>query len=173
MKDFFKKIKENEEGQAMFELVLFVPIMVYLGGLIMNFGNSINASINQQKATRGYSYYLLNGNSNGLADRELKQLPNLSIVSNNIIGWRFQEEGNGSISFGSFYRLPNVPFAGSDAEDCLEKYSENQTSCIKIFTLYGVCGETYARMATDNSFFRVDYPGNSVGYSSKSICAFK
>ncbi len=172
LKKYFD-IYKNEDGQAMFELVLFVPILIYLGGLIMNFGNSINASINQQKFTRGYTYYLLNGNSNGLIERDLRQLANLNLVSANIIGWRFKEEGSGSVSFGAYYRLPNVPFAGSASEDCLEKFSDNQTSCIKIFTLYGICGETYSRMSTDNTFFRVDYPRNSVGYSSKSICAFK
>ena len=57
-------ILENSEGQAIFELILFMPFLVYFVTLLFTAGNSINGSINQQKAVRGYFYHLLKGNSN-------------------------------------------------------------------------------------------------------------
>ena len=58
-----KKISLKEEGQAIFELLVFLPVFLFLFVVIYNIGNSINISINQQKATRRYFYYIQKGNS--------------------------------------------------------------------------------------------------------------
>lgn len=168
----FKEIIENEEGQAIFELVIFLPVMLYLMVMLLNVGNSINASINQQKATRGYTYYLLKGNSLGNRRGDLATLTgSINEVSSFIVGWRAEQQGGGTQSFGSFYRLPTLPWVGEGDEDCMAKSSSGdpQTECIKVFTIYGVCGETYAM--TDGSYFKSDYPGSPLG--NQKNCNFK
>lgn len=169
-----KDILENEEGQAIFELVIFLPVMLYLLVMLLNVGNSINASINQQQATRGYTYYLLKGNSLGFRRGDLDGLTgagNVNEVSAFIVGWRVEQESSGTKSFGSSYRLPTLPWIGQDPEDCMDKTDsgEQRTECIKIFTIYGICGESYA--LTEGAYFKSDYPGSPLG--NQKNCNFK
>ena len=52
------KLLDNK-GQAVFETMMFLPVLLFFVVYMTRTGNAINASINQQKATRGYTYYLL------------------------------------------------------------------------------------------------------------------
>lgn len=169
----FKNEINNEDGQSIFELVLFLPIFLYLVVVLLNVGNSINASINQQKATRGYTHYLVKGNSYGFTSKEVAYyetgrggIENLGAY---IIGWRFKEGDSGNSSIGTYYNLPNVPFSGNAREDCSKPTEGSKTHCIKVFTFYGLCGETYSRTA-DSKIDVVNYPGSNKSISDKSIC---
>lgn len=175
VKKLLKPLKNNK-GQAVFELVLFVPIFLYLMSVLLNVGNSINSSINQQKATRGYTYYLLKGNSYTHRKTDLRALEagstdQVQNLGSYIIGWRLKRYGaEGSI--GTYYQMPNVPFSSSIDEDCEEPGDDNETTCLKVFTLYGVCGETYSRIG-GSSYARIDYPlPGSPGMALKSLCVF-
>ena len=53
----------REEGQALFEFVVFLPFLLFILVLMFTLGNAINGSINQQKAARRYFFYLNKGNS--------------------------------------------------------------------------------------------------------------
>ncbi len=63
MGDDVKTILKNQKGQAIFELIIFLPFLIFLYTIYSTTGNAINGSINQQKAVRGYFYGLLRGNS--------------------------------------------------------------------------------------------------------------
>jgi hypothetical protein len=52
----FKTKFLNQEGQAVFELLIFLPFLLFLYTIYYTAGNAINGSINQQKAVRGYFY---------------------------------------------------------------------------------------------------------------------
>lgn len=168
-----REILKNEEGQSIFELVLFLPIFLYLLVVLINIGNSINTSINQQKATRGYTHYLMKGNSYAFNKSELKAYEDAAagfeLVGAYIIGWRYKTGSSNQSSVGSFFNLPNVPFSGNDRENCEEKTDGNKSHCIKIFTFYGVCGETYGRNGNNNIDI-INYPGSSKPISDKSSC---
>jgi hypothetical protein len=59
----FRK-KLDQRGQALIELIIFLPLIFTLYGLIGGFANAINGSINQQKITRSYFYFRAQNSSN-------------------------------------------------------------------------------------------------------------
>lgn len=158
------EILNDEKGQGVFEVMVFLPIMLYLLSILLNVGNSINASINQQKASRGYLFYLLKGNSQGTRKSDLDYFSSngggINLVSPFIVGWRLESGDGGKESFGAYYQLPSVPLGGKNTpkDDCMDKFDGSESStCIKIFTLYGVCGDTYA-LEGDGRFFHTNNP---------------
>ena len=168
-----KDILNREDGQAIFEFMIFLPIMLYMLLMLMNIGNSVNASINQQKAARGYTFYLLKGNSLGNRRIDLAGLESgggsLQEVSSFIIGWRAEQDSAGQKSYASSYKLPTLPWGDNQEEDCLDKTdsSESKTQCIKVFTIFGICGETY--VSDGAKLFRSDSPE----FGSFKSCNFK
>ena len=67
------EILANEKGQAIFEFIVFVPFYVYLLTVLISFGNSLNASINQNKIIRGYYYRVAAGDSRLPYRQDLQQ----------------------------------------------------------------------------------------------------
>ena len=164
---------KNENGQAVFETLLFLPVLFYLAVVMIKVGNSINASINQQKATRGYTFYLLKGNSLGQRVSDLKyletQASGIENASSFIIAWKINPDLEKF--HGSYYKLPTFAGASASDEDCLEdKIEDGVTSCIKVFTMFGVCGESYM-LTPSEGYHKSDYPGGPQGYSKS--CLFK
>src|SRR5665648_323680 len=58
-----KKKLNCQKGQALIELIVFLPLMITLYSVIGGFANAINGSINQQKVSRSYFYYRIQNNS--------------------------------------------------------------------------------------------------------------
>jgi hypothetical protein len=147
---------KSEQGQALFEFIVFLPLVLVLCGVLLVTGNSINASINQQKATRAYFYMFNQHNS---------RLPNARILKS----WK---DESGLVDVGHFAlgwaekivsRLPHTTCFKYNAlfgdikqdETCDEPdLEENQTSYIRPATAYGVCGETYSLKLDDGAQYR-------------------
>ena len=55
--------RSHQKGQALIELIIFLPLMFMFYSMISGFANAINGSINQQKIARSYFYYRLQNNS--------------------------------------------------------------------------------------------------------------
>ena len=144
--DVKKKILDAEKGQAIFELILFMPFLVYFVTLLFTAGSSINGSINQQKATRGYFHYILKGNSILPVKSDLGRLepvvPSVSVAS---IGWAESRPSDGE-QFGACYKFSTLY---SSTDEICKGQAEDETSSIfvKPFTFYGVCSATYTRQA--------------------------
>lgn len=133
-------MKDNK-GQSILEFLVFLPLFLTLMGLIVGLGNSINGSINQQKAVRGYFFYINQNNS---------MVPRPDYQSNAHAGWR---------AFGMFFigwaeRLQNdtspvapcykLPIAVDSSDSvCENSYSERTTQLIRVGSVFGLCGATY------------------------------
>ena len=139
------KIFFNQKGQAIFELILFLPLLMFLYTIFYTTGNSINGSINQQKATRGYFYTLVKQNSyvsrvidiNDLKDEGMK------MIGFHAIGWRDHDQGN-SKSFAPCFKFSSLLKNGTTEEcDSSERDEESSSRFVRVFTFYGVCGATY------------------------------
>lgn len=147
----------GQEGQAIFEFIVFVPFYIYLLTVLMSFGNSLNASINQNKAIRGY-YYRVAASSSRLPTREdLEKLADKGIeaVGMGVIGYQEKEIDAGAALAGC---VGVQRYIGSDAgsETCEEpEDGSNQTRFVRIFTAYGTCGESWR--ADDGNFYGRDY----------------
>lgn len=145
------EIKINDEkGQAVFEMIIFVPLFIFLFTIIYNVGSSINISINQQKAARRYFYYLSKGSSFLPLDFNLsryRQDGDFSVIGMSFIGYRQRDGGSGGatpiatcMKFSSF-------LTGDESEECEDPVDVTEepaaTSFVRIYTGYGVCGDTY------------------------------
>ncbi|MEI8346210.1 MAG: hypothetical protein WCG27_02000, partial [Pseudomonadota bacterium] len=55
--------KKSQQGQSIFEFLIFFPFLLILFFSFSVVGGAINSSINQQKAARGYFFKMTRGNS--------------------------------------------------------------------------------------------------------------
>ncbi len=141
-----KKItnKNNEEGQAVFEFIIFVPFFIFLVLIIYVIGNSINASINQQKITRAYFYFVTSHNSFAPAYQILKDSP-LKYISQDSIGWK--EKGDENRPIAECFPLPTF-FGGKKNDnncDVGPASNDRKVKMIRIYTVYGTCTATYTK----------------------------
>lgn len=144
----------NQKGQAIFEMILFLPFLLFLYTIYYTAGNAISGSINQQKAVRGYFYSLVKGNSYIVTLNELKAHRENSIrrVGFNAIGWNERMDGQKQ-SFAPCFKFSSL-LKNNSTEECegSEREEEGSSRFIRLFTFYGVCGPTYTVDPRDSSF---------------------
>jgi hypothetical protein len=158
---------KKQKGQALFEFIFFMPFMLLLVTLFLNFGGSINGSINQQKATRGYFYSLLMNNSTTPTLDMLKSLQPLDSVGASIAGWSSDEVTGGKTPLGACYRLSNFMTSGpSDKCEDPRDPAAKATNFVRIYTAYGVCSASFRK---ENGKFEYDIMNQSNGGTSCSI----
>ncbi len=135
----------NQKGQALFEMILFLPFLLFLYTIFYSAGNSISGSINQQKAVRGYFYNLVKGNSYLLTSSDLQGFKDkgLKLIGFNAIGFN-SHLGSGTVSYAPCFRFSSLLKNGS-TEDCDGSTRDEQGSSrfIRLYTFYGVCGPAY------------------------------
>lgn len=140
----------NENGQAIFEFVVFLPVLVLMFSIIVNIGNAINASINQQQATRRYAFYLQKGSSISPSARSLALHLDMQKMDLVAIGWANEFDGKNPIS--SCFKFQSL-FGDSKGDETCEKedYADKGSKFIRVYTVFGWCGATYSREG-GNSF---------------------
>ena len=141
--------KRREEGQALFEFIVFLPFLLFVLIIMYTVGNAINGSINQQKATRRYFFYINKGNSTLPTAGYLRDLANdgIELAGAMSVGWR--EKASGETSYATCYSLPTL-FGKSDDDDCDKpSLDDGRSNFVRIYTQFGVCGETYSTFGGD------------------------
>jgi hypothetical protein len=135
--------KADEKGQALIELIIFLPLMFTLYAMIAGFANAINGSINQQKITRSYFYYRVQNNSTVPKPDKNNTFLRWGTFGMYFIGWKdyFMQEER---PVAPCYQV-SVPL---EAEHCDQKYSQPNTLQIRVQTVYGICGATYHKRET-------------------------
>lgn len=145
----------NQKGQALFELIIFLPFLIFLYSIYYTVGSSISASINQQKAVRGYFYALTKGNSyiNTLPELEELSNENIKMVGFSSVGWR-EKSNNGKDAFAPCFTFSSI-LKNDEAEDCFssDREEDSKTRNIRVFTFYGVCGPVYSETSEPNGKF--------------------
>ncbi len=139
-----KHKRDLQKGQALFEFIVFIPFMLVLITTMVTIVGSINASINQVKATRGYLYAILNNNSAGINSdllRKYKDSYGLSVVGAYAIGWREQADGENSLA--SCFKISTFVGEKPENEKCEDQVTEAYSTFIKVKTMYGICTGTY------------------------------
>ncbi len=157
----------NSEGQAIFEFIVFVPFYLYLLTVLMSFGNSLNASINQNKVIRGFFYRDLAGYSYPPIKRDLEQLSGqgIDVVGMAIVGYRDRSDGENAIA--GCVGVQRYIGADGENETCEEPADgETTTRFIRLYTAYGVCGESWSAGS-------LDFYGRSHGSVSAGSCVVR
>jgi hypothetical protein len=158
----------DEKGQAIFEFVMFLPFIIFLFTVLINLTNSINGSINQQKALRGYFYRILMQDSKApnRIDIDFLSGQGRNIIAPVSLGWARKRIGD-SQSFGTCYKF--LSLFGDNDEECDESLSgETSSNFVKVFTFYGVCGSTYLRSSSgffeESHFLKYGSFAGSLGF---------
>ena len=138
-------MKKNEEGQALLELIVFLPLLFTVYALVTGFANAIYGSINQQKATRAYFYYRVQNNST--IPRRPPDGTGWKRYGTFFVGWR--EKVQDDQPFLPCYRV-SIPVANATDDNCDNEYSASgddtpSTQFMRVGTVYGFCGATYVR----------------------------
>lgn len=146
-----KKILNTQQGQAVFEMIIFLPFLVFLYSIYYTTGNSISGSINQQKAVRGYFYSLTKGNSylNTKIDLdEYSTTGTIVSVGFSALGWREKTTDGGKNAFSPCFKFSSM-LKNNIEEPCdsPDRDEESSSRNIRVFTFYGVCGPVYMKVA--------------------------
>jgi hypothetical protein len=159
------KQETDQSGQALIELIIFLPLMFTLYSMISGFASAINGSINQQKATRAYFYYRVQNNST--LPKPAPNTGNQTYLSENwqkfgmyFLGWMdyLKDEITPVMPC---YRV-TIPLTPSNGDICEESYSNETSQFIRVGTVYGACGATYARRPGSTTAFNIpDFDGSS------------
>lgn len=157
----------NEKGQAIFELVIFMPFLIYMFTVIVTVGNSINASINQQKVTRGYSFYLIKGNSTIPTMDDLIgtfQAGAIEKGSAVVVGWK-EDDMNGEVPKAPCFKFSS--FLGNTPTDTCEEPQivDKKSAFIRVYTVFGLCGATYG--SDGSGFYKPLY--RNIGLNSCTL----
>lgn len=131
----------EQKGQALIELIVFLPLMITLYSVIGGFAGSINGSINQQKATRSYFYYRVQNSSHIPGRKAGDATFSWNQFGMFYVGWKEKFTGDQNPVMPC-YRV-SIPFKGSNGEKCEEPYNKENTLWVRVGTVYGVCGATY------------------------------
>jgi hypothetical protein len=159
MVDKIQKLILNDKGQAVFELVIFLPFLIFLYSIYYTAGNSISGSINQQKAVRGYFYSLTKGNSylNSLGDLNEYSDRSIKAVGFSTLGWREKSSAGGQNGFAPCFKFSSI-LKNEATEECdgSDREGEGSSRFIRVFTYYGVCGPVYTESSdTNGKFFEI------------------
>lgn len=145
-------MKKKQGGQAIFELIIFLPILIAMISFFIVIGNAINGSINQQKILRGYFYYYLKGNSRGQTNRDLEELGHFR-VGMMTLAWA--ERLDDTAPFSTCYQMSSVfGEIGTPGEECDDPMSGEISRYIKPRTAYGICSETFEQ---ENNTYRTQH----------------
>ncbi len=158
-----KKIFFNQKGQAVFEMILFLPFLMFLYTIYYTTGNSINGSINQQKAVRGYFYTLVKGNSYVIPFVELKHFRSLGISKVGFFSLGWDDHLTNDKPFAPCFRFSSI-LKNKTTEECNsgEREAPDSSRFIRVFTYYGVCGPYYTPSSVDRDSYSIDQPNQAL-----------
>jgi hypothetical protein len=153
MVDNMKKHLSNQKGQAIFEMILFIPFIMFLYTIYYTAGNAISGSITQQTSVRGYFYISMKGNSfvNTSPELQILKSKGMKTIGFNSFGWADHLGSNGgSESYGTCYSFSSLLRNGSsDTCDGAEREKPGSSPFVRVFTFYGVCGPVYTTNSQD------------------------
>lgn len=161
------KKENNEKGQALIELIVFLPLMITLYSVIGGLASSINGSINQQKVTRAYFYYRIQNNST-IPTPKSGDYNTWKKFGMFFIGWKdyFQDS---STPVMPCYKV-SIPFKNSPQDKCEDSYSEQKTLWVRVGTVYGVCGATFMFLSGTDATYLPDSGYRFEEVTDRSSC---
>lgn len=149
----------TQEGQALFEFIIFIPFFLLTYSLVLSIGSSINGAINQQKVTRGYFFARTKNNSTIPTPQELDLITAQSAIGMTYVGWRSDEQNQ--VPIAPCYKLTQFNLTTPDA--CLDDYTGTSTQQIRVKTVFGLCGATYSKQGGRIQYLPAQFIANRGG----------
>ncbi len=138
---------KDQKGQALIELIVFLPLMFTVYAVISGFANAINGSINQQKVVRGYFYFRTQNNS--MIPKPIEDHAQYQRFGADFLGWKEFFGGNEQ-PMAPCYKV-SIPVRAGNSDSCANQYSEPSSLYMRVGTAYGVCGGTYINVSNNIS----------------------
>ena len=173
----FLTMAANHRGQAIFEFIIFLPIILIFYGVIVAVSSAINGSINQQKATRGFTYGLIKGNptipirilvrTNFEDGDEKVRLQGMFV---HLYGDRLTT-GEPRQPYATCYQVPS--YGQGEAEQCddpITDPNDKSSPLIRVKTAYGLCGATYVINTEQNDRIEENHFHSITRRSTKEGC---
>jgi len=147
--EIFKNHCGHSRGQALFEFLVFTPLLLGLIVTFLSVSSAINGNINQQKALRGYIYNIMKGNPFIISNNDLKLL---SKERASFFAIGYNEKNQGEKPFATCYKMHLFGNSNGGGENCDSSgRSGSDTRFIRVLTVYGLCAATFLR--PDGKFF--------------------
>jgi hypothetical protein len=158
---------KNEQGQAIFEFVVFIPFFLVLFTIFVSLAGSINSAINQQKATRGYFFYSIKGNSMLPPAEDLLELQENGVHTVGMYAFGWRKSGVGKTPYAPCYKLQSFQNETIErkCEDAVP-FGEEISSYIKVMSVFGVCSATYTSIG--DGYVPVEYNSSVLGRGAGS-----
>lgn len=142
------KFKLDEKGQALIEFIMFVPFLLILYSITLTLGAAVNGSINQQKITRGYFFSRVKHNSMAPTQINLQSLGTLGSAGLVVFGWMEKFASGTDLPKAPCYKMRSL--LNADPSDSCDTTYDQATQFIRVSTVYGLCGATYANINSPN-----------------------
>ena len=154
------EILQKQKGQAIFELIVFLPLFLYMTKVMFDYGDAINHSINQNKVVRGYYFYTISNDSNA---------PNLAfsndfyndggligpdaVIGQDSYAWSVESTLGGQKPKGSCVKVPGFMSSSPADSECLESTEivDKKTSFIRSYSAFGVCTGSWTNIGAPSS----------------------
>ncbi len=152
----------NENGQAIFEFIIFLPFFILFFGIMVSVIGSINSSINHQTILRGYFFYSIRNNSTLPFNQDMNNYLSKGISSVGAYSYGWSKETQGENQLGACFKTPSLRPRENKCESGID---DTVSGLIKIFSAYGVCSKSY--------YFKEGrpYADNLEGVSISSSCS--
>ncbi|OFZ20796.1 MAG: hypothetical protein A2202_06560 [Bdellovibrionales bacterium RIFOXYA1_FULL_36_14] len=169
MKQLKNKKDDFKSGQSIVEFMIFLPLIMIIFLMTITISASINGSINQLKATRGYFYFLTKGNSRGPFVQDLAtMIGKVDMVGVHVLGWYNYAVGVEAVA--PCYSLQSL--ITSQASDVCENTSSisgknAKSKFIRPFTVYGVCSAYVYKINNQADYTDMSGVAWSSGYCAR------
>lgn len=150
-----------QRGQALFELIVFLPVFLYMIKIVFDYGDALNNSINQIKVVRSY-YHFTNANDSNLPNLKFSQdfvgKGIQSYIGSDAYSWSNEKTSSGVAAMGSCVKVFSFLGSGITGDSCeAPQVEEAKTQFIRMYSAYGVCTGTWAVAQNPPTLFFLDW----------------
>ncbi len=159
-----KKVLLNESGQAIFEFIIFLPVLLLLYGVIVALSGAINGSINQQKALRGYTFARLKGDSTVPIRVQIETLGDKGAERIGMFNYIWAERITpDKTPVAPCYKIPIFGYNDSEACDDVQEVDDLFSPFVRVKTAFGICGATYGFPEGGSKIYRMPKQSTNPG----------
>lgn len=157
-------VKNNQKGQALFELIIFLPLFLYMVKVLFDYGDAINNSINQLKVVRGYYFYTISNDSNApnrlfsktFYDRGISG--NQALLSLDAYSWSLQSTVGDVRPIGSCVKVSGFLGGENNTDECASpNVVEEKTQFIRAYSAFGVCTGTWINVGSGSPLYALNW----------------
>src|SRR5690606_9714520 len=148
----------------LFELIIFLPIFLYMIKILFDYGDAINHAINQNKVIRSYYFYTVSNDSN-LPNRLFSEdYKNRGIVGDNAVfsldaySWSSEKTQGNVKPVGSCVKVAGFLGGEISGDECAApSVADQKTQFIRAYSAFGVCTGSWRNVGTGSPLYSLSW----------------